>query len=140
MIEVISVSYLLAIGILLIGLEALIFSFVLFFFGIGFIVVAFISQFYLFDSGIVQIAVAFVVALLFAYFFRKNLLEKMLKESSDVEERAHISGTGTVEKGMIKFDGTYWKTLDDISSYEEGATVNITDVVDNKVVLQKMES
>ena len=136
MIEAISVSYLLAIGILLIGLEALIFSFVLFFFGIGFIVVALISQFYLFDNGLVQVAVAFVFALLFAGVFRKNLLQKISQESKEVEERAHVSGFGTVEEGMVKFHGTYWKSVEDISTYEEGSKVEVVDVVDNMVVLK----
>jgi len=136
MIEAISVTYLIAIGILLIGLEALIFSFVLFFFGVGFIVVGIVSNFYLFDNGIVQIAVAFVIALVFAYTFRKTLLEKMSKVSSKSEEKAHVSGVGILIDGSIKFDGTYWNTQSDLSKYEEGDKVTIIDVVDNMVVLK----
>ena len=136
MIEVISVSYLIAIGILLIGLEALIFSFVLFFLGLGFIVVGVVSNFYMFDNGIVQIAVAFVLALLLAYVFRNMLLKRMSKESKELEERAHISGVGIVIDGTVKFHGTYWKTLNDLSVYEEGDKVTVVDVVDNMVVLK----
>ena len=136
MIEVISISYLIAIGILLIGLEALIFSFVLFFLGIGFIITATISELYLFDNGIEQIATAFVIALVFAYFFRKVLLEKITKTSQEKEQRTHISGVGIVDNGMIKFDGTYWKTLDDISSFKNGQQIEIVDVIDNMVVIK----
>jgi len=136
MIEVISVSYLIAFGILLIGLEALIFSFVLFFLGLGFIVVGLVSNFYLFDNGTLQVAVAFVLALILAYTFRNTLLEKMSKESSESEERAHVSGVGIVIEGRIKFHGTYWQTLNDLSKYEEGDKVSVIDVVDNMVVLK----
>jgi len=135
--EVISTSYLLAIGILLIGLEALIFSFVLFFIGIGFIVTGIISQVYVFDDGIVQIATAFVIALSSAYLFRQKLLDKISKTSEEKEQRAHVCGTGIIEDGMIKFDGTYWKTLDDISSYKDGEQIEIIDVINNMVVTKK---
>ena len=136
MIEAISVTYLISIGILLIGLEALIFSFVLFFLGVGFILVGIVSNFYLFDNGIVQIATAFVLALAFAYIFRNNLLARMSKVSSKREERAHVSGVGILIDGAIKFDGTYWNTQSDLSEYEEGDKVTIIDVVDNMVVLK----
>ena len=137
MIDIISPSYLLAIGILLIGLEALTFSFVLFFVGLGFVVVSGISVFYEFDNGVIQIAVASVIALLSALSLRGYMLEKLTKPSEVEEERTHISGVGFVEDGSIKFDGTYWKTLDDISSYKNGDKIDIADVVDNMVVIKK---
>ena len=133
--EVISVAYLLAIGILLIGFEVLVFSFVLFFIGLGFIFVALISSFYLFDSFYVQLAVALVIALVSAYFFRNILLEKISKPSQKEEEKVHKSGVGIVENGMIKFDGSYWNTLDDISALKDGERVSVVDVVDNRVIL-----
>ena len=137
MIDVISPSYLLAIGILLIGLEALIFSFVVFFIGLGFVVVSAISVFYAFDNGIIQIALVSVIALVSALSLRGYILEKLSKQSDKEEERAHISGVGFFEDGAIKFDGTYWKTLDDTSSYKNGDKVDIADVVDNMVVIKK---
>ena len=137
MIDVISVSYLIAIGILLIGIEALLFSFVLFFLGIGFLGVALISSIYPFESGLAQIAVAFVIALLSTFLFRKNLLAKMSKESDVKEERAHISGLGIVEGGMVNFDGTYWKAQGDISTLKEGTKVEVIDVVNNMVILKE---
>ncbi|MFK5881662.1 MAG: NfeD family protein [Sulfurospirillum sp.] len=137
MIETIAASWLLAFGILLIGLEALTFSFVLFFIGIGFVLVSIISYFYMFDNGALQIAVAFISALIFTFILRKTLLKKLSKSKNEKEERAHVSGIGTIEDGAIKFDGTYWKTLDDISGYKNGDKVKIINVRDNKVILQK---
>ena len=137
MIETIATYYLLALGILLIGLEALTFTFVLFFLGIGFILVSLISYFYMFDNGAIQVASAFVLALIFALILRKTLMKKLLKPKLDKEERAHVSGVGFVEDGSIKFDGTYWKTLDDISKYKNGDEVQIVDVINNMVVIKK---
>ncbi len=137
MIEVISVSYLIAIGILLIGVEALLFTFVLFFLGIGFLGIAIISFVYPFESGFAQIAFAFVIALVSIFFFRKSLLAKMSKESEVKEERAHISGIGIVQEGMVYFDGTYWKVQSDISTLQDGTRVEIIDVVNNMVILKE---
>ena len=134
--EAIEAYYLLAIGILLIGLEALTFSFILFFFGLGFLVVSFISYFYVFENGIAQIALAFIIALVLAFSLRNYLLKKISKPKTEMEERTHICGIGIVNGEAIKFEGTFWKTLDDISSYKDGEQVEIIDVKDNMVVLK----
>lgn len=137
MIEALSSSYLLAIGILLIGLEAITFSFILFFIGLGFVIVSAISYFYDFENILVQFASVFFIAIVFAYLFRDTLLKKISKPDNTPEEKTHISGFGYVEDNMIKFDGTYWNSLDDLSKYKDGDKVEIIEVVDNKVVLKK---
>ena len=137
MLETIAASWLLAFGILLIGLEALTFTFVLFFIGIGFILVSFISYIYTFDNALIQIALAFVLALFFAFTLRKTLISKILKSSKKQEDRAHIRGIGEVQDGAVKFDGTFWKTLNDLSKYKNGDKVKVIDVKDNMVVLEK---
>ena len=57
-------EYLLALGIILIGLEALTFTFLLFFLGIGFVIVSAISYFLVFDNGLWQIALAFIFSII----------------------------------------------------------------------------
>ncbi len=136
MLETIAASWLLAIGILLIGLEALTFTFVLFFIGIGFVLVSIISYLYTFDNGTLQIAVAFIFALILTFGLRKTLMNRLSKPSTEKEERTHVSGIGEIQDGAVKFDGTYWKTLDDISGYKNGDKVTIIDVKDNMVVLK----
>ena len=137
MIEVIEPSYLLALGILLIGLEVITLSFILFFIGVGFIIVSMVSSIYVFDNGLVQIAAALVIAIVLAYALRDYLLKKISKSSDEKEERAHVSGIGYVENGIVKFDGTYWRTTNDLSIYKNGDQVEIIDVVNNMVVLKK---
>lgn len=134
--EAISIAYLLAIGIFLIGLEVLTFSFIFFFIGLGFIIVAGISSIFIFSNGTVQIAIAFVLALFLALILRKTLLEKISKESTQKEEKIHKSGIGIVENGAIKFEGTYWETFSNLSKYKDGDRVNIIDILDNRVILE----
>ena len=133
--EVIDWAYLLAFGIVLIGLEALIFSFVLLWIGIGFIVVSLLTYMGLFDSGYVQIAVAVSIGLVLVLALRKWSMNLINKTEDDTEEKIHKSGVGVIEGGLIKMDGTYWQSDDDLSQYKDGDKVQVLDIVKNKVKL-----
>jgi len=134
--EVIDWAYLLALGIILIGLEALIFSFVLLWIGIGFIVVSFLTYMGLFDSGYVQIATAVSIGLVLVLGLRKWSMSLINKSADDREEKIHKSGVGVIDGGMIKMDGTYWQSDDDLSVYKDGDKVEVLDIVNNKAVLK----
>jgi len=140
MIETISASYLIALGILFVGLESITFSFILFFIGIGLIIVSMISSIYTFDNAIIQIATALVLALLAAFLFRNMILKKISKSKNDREFQVHKSGIGYVENNSIRFEGTYWKTLSDLSSYKEGTPVEILDIINNIVILKEKDN
>ena len=131
--EVIDWAYLLALGIILIGLEALVFSFVILWIGIGFIVVSLLTYMGLFDSGYVQIAIAVSIGLVLVLALRKWSMNLINKSEDDTEEKIHKSGVGVIEGGMIKMDGTYWQSDDDLSVYKDGDKVKVIDVVNNKV-------
>jgi len=122
--EAIAYYYLLGFGFLLIGVEILIFSFYLFWIGLGFIMVSILSMFINFDNGLTQIAIALILGLIMLYFFKKPL-EKMMKPQSKPEIAIHKHGIGTIIDGSIKMDGTFWQTDDDLSSYKNGDKVNI---------------
>jgi len=130
--EAIEWGYLLALGIVLIGLEALIFSFVLLWIGIGFIVVSVLSYAGLFDSGYVQIAVAVSIGLVLVLALRKWSMNLINKTADDTEEKIHRSGTGIIEGGMIKMDGTYWQSDDDLSGFNDGDKIEVVDIMNNK--------
>ena len=134
--EAIDWAYLLALGIVLIGLEALIFSFVLLWIGIGFIVVALLTYIGLFESGYVQIAVAVSIGLVLVLALRKWSMTLINKSEDDTEEKIHKSGIGTIEGGMIKMDGTYWQSDDDLSVYKDGDRVEVLDIVKNRAVIK----
>ena len=133
--EAIDWAYLLAIGIVLIGIEALIFSFVLLWIGIGFLVVAVLSYFLLFESGYAQIAVAVSIGLVLVLLLRKWSMTLINKSEDDTEEKIHKSGVGVIDGGMIKMDGTFWQSDDDLSAYKDGDRVEVVDIINNKAKL-----
>ena len=134
--EVIDSSYLLAIGIVMIGLEALIFSFFLVWLGVGFVIVAGLSYIGLFESGTAQIAAAVSIGLVLVFALRKWSMNMINKTQDNTEEKIHQSGTGTIDNGMIKMDGTFWQTDDDLSAYKDGDKVEVMDVVNNKAKIK----
>ena len=133
--EVIDWAYLLAFGIVLIGLEALIVSFFLVWIGIGFIAVAAMTYFGLFESGTAQIAVAVSIGLVLLLALRKWSMNLVNKTQDNTEEKIHKSGVGVIDGGMIKMDGTYWQSDDDLSQYKDGDRVEVLDIVNNKAKL-----
>ena len=133
--EVIDWAYLLAFGIVLIGLEALIVSFFLVWIGIGFVVVAAMTYFGLFESGTAQIAVAVSIGLVLLLALRKWSMNIVNETQDNTEEKVHKSGVGVIDGGMIKMDGTYWQSDDDLSQYKDGDRVEVLDIVNNKAKL-----
>ena len=134
--EVIDWAYLLAFGIVLIGLEALVFSFFLVWIGIGFVIVALLTYFGIFESGTAQIAVAVSIGLVLLLGLRKWSMALINKTQDSTEEKIHKSGVGVIDGGMIKMDGTYWQSDDDLSQYKDGDRVEVIDIVNNKAVVK----
>jgi len=133
--EALSYEWLLAIGIILIGLEALVFSFFLFPIGLGFLVVSFLELWVLkFDTLFSQTATVLVLALVVTLLFRKKFIRFLGKSSSKKEEKVHKGGIGTIDGTQIKFEGTFWSTDDDLSAFKDGDNVDIS-IVENKAVL-----
>ncbi len=131
--EALAYYWLIALGVVLIGLEALTFSFVLFFIGLGFVSAGVVSYFYPFDSLSTQSAFAFILALLYAVAFRKRLIERISKPHEEEQKPLKRSGIGVVEGGMVRFEGTYWESLDDLDGFKDKEKVKVIDVIENKV-------
>jgi len=134
--EVIDSSYLLAIGIVMIGLEALVFSFFLVWLGVGFVIVAGLSYVGLFDSGTAQIATAVSIGLVLVFALRKWSMNMVNKTADESEEKIHKGGTGTIDNGMIKLHGTFWQSDDDLSAYKDGDKVEVVDIINNKAKIR----
>jgi len=128
-------AYLLAAGIIMIGLEALVVSFFLLWLGVGFVIVAALSYFGLFDSGIAQIATSVSIGLVLVFALRKWSMNMINKSEDDREEKPHKGGVGIVDNGMIKLDGTFWQCDDDLSGHKDGDRVEVIDIVNNKARL-----
>ena len=137
--EVIDWSYLLAAGILMIGLEALVFSFFFVWLGFGFVIVAGLSYFGVFDNGVAQLAAAVSIGLVLVFALRKWSMNMINKTQDDSEEKIHSSGVGTIDNGMIKMGGTFWQSDDDLSAYKDGDKVKVLDIVNNKAKIEQKD-
>ncbi|MBL0708685.1 MAG: hypothetical protein JJW00_06535 [Sulfurimonas sp.] len=135
MTEALSFEWLLAIGIISIGLEALTFSFFLFPVGLGFLVVAFLELWFLdFENLFSQTATALVLGLIITLVFRKKFIKLLEKTDNNTEEKIYTSGVGTIDGEQIRFGGTYWNSDNDLSYYTDGDKVNI-EIVENRAVI-----
>jgi membrane protein implicated in regulation of membrane protease activity len=131
-----SYEWLLAIGIILIGLEALLFSFFLFPVGLGFVIVALTHLWIFHFNGLFsQLATALILGLVITLVFRKKFIQMLGKSSSFKEEQIHSGGIGTIDGKQIKFEGTFWNCDDDLSNYTNGDKVTVS-IIKNKAVLK----
>lgn len=136
---VIEPEYLLAAGIFLIGIEIVLYSFFIIWIGIGLIFVGFLSYVISFESGYTQLAIAFTIGFALLMLLRKRAMSFVTKSEDRSEEHIHQGGIGIVDNGMIKMDGTYWQTDDDLSRYENGDRVKVVDIQKNRAVLEDEE-
>lgn len=140
MLSVIDPYILLAIGILFIAFEAMLGSFVIIWFGIGFGITAFISNFYTFSDGIWQIATVSFISILLLLVFRKKILETILKSKIEVsDDFLNERGIGEIKNSKVFYKGTYWEVDSEIKTdnFEEGEKVVVLKTSKNNATIQK---
>jgi len=131
---------LIAIGIVLGALEVFIYSFVLIWFALGFILVGIISLFYDFTNLYWQLATVALFSLLFLIFFRKSLLEKFLKPQSEISDNFfNKKGYGVIKNQKLFYKATYWEIEESINleEFSEGEKVKVLEIVNNKAIIKK---
>lgn len=138
--SVIDPYILLAIGVALIAFEALIASFVLIWFGLGFVLIALISYMYIFSDGIWQIAVASIFSLILLLLFRKKALESFLKSKKDISDNfLDEKGIGEIKNSKVFYKATYWdidSTIDE-KEFVEGEKVIVLKTHKNHATIEK---
>ncbi len=101
---------LLAIALVLITLEVFIYSFVVFWFGLGFLIVSFVEFIYPMNDVILQLCFVVIFSFLFLILFRKKFLNKFSKGQKIIKDDfLNDSGYGEVKNGKIFFKGTFWE-------------------------------
>ena len=101
---------LLAIGVTLIALEAVIASFVVIWFGFGFVLVAFISFFYAYSNVIWQLATVSVISMILIFAFRNKFMKKFLESKVKVsDDFLNEEGIGEIKNSKVFYKGTYWE-------------------------------
>lgn len=139
-ISVIDPYILLAIGVALIAFEAVIASFILIWFGIGFIVTAGISYIYPFSDGIWQIATASIISLFLIFLLRKKVLEAFLESRRDISDNFFDEkGIGEIKNSKVLYKATYWdidSKLDE-KEFVEGEKVIVLKTHKNQATIEK---
>ena len=138
--DVIDPFILLAIGIALIAFEALIASFILIWFGVGFVVIAIVSSVYMFSDGIWQIAAASIISLLLLFLLRKKVLEKFLNSRKDIsDDFLNEKGIGEIKNSKVFYKATYWDIDSKIDEKEfvEGEKVVVLKTHKNQATIEK---
>ncbi len=131
---------LLAIGVALIALEALIASFILIWFGISFIIVAVISYFVLFSGAVWQLATVSLLSIFLILFLRKKVVEIVSTPKIDVsDDFLNEKGIGEIKNSKVFYKGTYWDIDSEIDEKEflEGEKVEVLKTFKNKATIEK---
>ncbi|MCG3676873.1 NfeD family protein [Aliarcobacter butzleri] len=131
---------LLAIGVTLVALEVFIASFIIIWFGVGFLVVAIISFFFIFSGAIWQLAVISLLSLIFLFLFRRKSLDKFFKSQTEVSDNFFDEkGIGEIRNSKVFYKGTYWEIDSSLDAKEfvEGEKVEVLKTSNNMATIQK---
>lgn len=132
---------LISIGIVLVALEVFLYSFFVIWFGLGFIVVAFISIFFDFSDLYIQIGTISVFSLLFLLFFRKIFLKRFSKAQKELSDNFfNEKGFGVFKEQKIFYKGTFWE-LDpnfDKTNLKSGEKVKVIKIDKNVAFVEKI--
>lgn len=127
-------QYLLALGIALIAAEIVTASFVLFWFGIGFVLVSLFSVLYSFEDGSVQLAWAFGIGAVLMFLLRSRFVARFMNSKEHHTDSFEGGGEGVVKEGRVFFRGTYWDA--DVEGLEEGEKVFVERLEHGRAVLR----
>ena len=131
---------LLAIGVALVALEALIASFILIWFGISFIIVAVISYFVVFSDAVWQLATVSLISIILILVLRKKVVEIFLKSKVEVsDDYLNEKGIGEIKNSKVFYKGTYWDIDSQLDEKEfiEGEKVEVLKTFKNKATIEK---
>jgi len=143
MIEVISPLILLSIGIALIASEALVVSFVVFWFGLACLIVAGLTQLNIIDDIQWQLSIIALIAIFLLFTLRTKALKYFLK--TDVPENEDnfldTSGEGVIKENLVYFMATYWKIGNSQKeTFEDGETVFVSGTKNGVAFIEKLKS
>lgn len=136
--SVISPIILIAIGIVLIAIEAITFSFVLFWFGLASIIIGIFSYFFQFSDGLWQLTAIAIVSLLMLFLLRVKVLKKFdkPKDGAVKDNFFNTKGEGVVKDGKVYYKATYWN-CDTIDDFSDGEKVEVVEIKKGKAVIRK---
>jgi len=148
--SIIAPMYLIAIGVLLIALEALFYSFILIWFGIAFILVGLLTSIdisttdgissSIYTDGLWQLASVGIIALILLLLLRSRVLNRFLKPSKHQhnDDFLNTSGIGEIHEGRVYFKGTYWEYHNKDTNFKDGESVQVISTQGNTAIIEKL--
>lgn len=114
-------------GIVLVALEIMITSFVVIWFGFGFIITGLLTYIITFEDGMWQLALSSIIAATMLLMFRTIMIDKYLNYKETInEDFLNSSGVGIISNGKVKFKATYWDIeKEDETELTEGMRVDV---------------
>ena len=108
--SIISPTILIAIGLFLIVIEVMSFSFISFWFGFSCILIGIATNFIDFNDGLWQIASIYILALVLLFWLRTKLMEKFLKSKDQEINDTFLNekGEGVIKNRKVEYKATYW--------------------------------
>lgn len=127
------------IGIFLIGLEVLLSSFFIIWFGMGFLLIGIWHYIFPFTEGAYQLASVAILSMVLLFLF-KGKTRKLLFKQSEVIKDDYLNemGYGEVVEGMISFKGTLWK-YEPKMELKEGQRVKVLEAKNNRVKIELID-
>lgn len=141
-IPVIPVWSMITIGVILMALEMLTATFVLFFFGLAFLLVGSVGAFHVFGSGEIQLIWTFSVGLILSLMLAKTLRQKIYNTEPLKLETLESGANGTVQitadgDYRVSYKGTTW-AIANFSDHplENGQTVIVERLENNQAFIR----
>ena len=129
-------------GIILIAIEALIYSFIFIWFGISLIIIGIVSFYYMFDNGIWQLASASLIAIMLLLTLRTTLMSKFLKSKDNApkEDFLNAAGKGMIQNGKVYYKATYWDIDSDLNeTFQEDEQIEVVSASKGVAKIKKLQ-
>ena len=130
--------YLIAFGIALFALEAVITSFVVIWFAVASLIVGLAS--FAFDMSLsVQIGAISIIGMALLLWLRTSMYAKFMAAKGEEAKDIFLDevGTGVISNGMVHYKSVYWSFESD-DAFEEGEKVKVISASSGKAVIEKL--
>lgn len=135
LLELIPNWVLIALGLTLIGIEIFFGLFILFWFGIGLVVIGLLGFFVDFGYGEYQLIFATAIGSVLLYALRNKVISAKNAQTEDLSTY-QPGETGTLsrhnEQWMIYYHGTHWRVANPQNDWQEGQTVTVSAIKNNQ--------
>ncbi|WP_198304513.1 NfeD family protein [Arcobacter vandammei] len=131
-----------ALGVVLIALEVFVASFVVIWFGLGFLLVSFVELVFPINDIVWQICFVAILSLIFLFLFRKKLLVKFSKSQREVKDNFfNEKGVGEIKNSKVFYKATYWEIDSKLDEKEfvEGEKVEVLKIHGNFATISKRQ-